>query len=71
MFEVYLLITLALFIINGIAYSIFLMNPDENPTMGQIFRIAIIYVFISLLWPVQVFYLFKMGYEDFKNGKSN
>lgn len=71
MFEVYLLITLIIFIINGIAYNISLTYTNIEPTFGSIIRSAIIYLIMSLLWPIQIIYLAKLSYEEFKNGKSN
>jgi hypothetical protein len=69
--DIYLLFALILYIINGIAYFLHLKISKEDPSIWQILRVSIVYVLMALFWPIQVFLLGKLYYEEIINGKSD
>ena len=68
MINIYFYIAFVIFIINGIAYNISIINNDEDPPITKIFRIAFIYALMALVWPVELVYISKLLYEELKNG---
>lgn len=71
MINLYLYVAFAFFIVNGIAYNVSIFENNEDPSFTKVFRIAIIYGLMALVWPVELMYLSKLIYEEIKNGQGN
>jgi uncharacterized membrane protein YhhN len=69
MLNIYFYIAFILFIINGIAYNILLFSKKEEPTTPKLLRVIFMFMVVSLFWPVELFYLSKLTYEECKNGQ--
>jgi hypothetical protein len=72
MLDIYLLIALVFYMINAYGYhEIIKDNIDDMPLRTTIMA-SLIYFFISLIWPVQLFYIAKLLYDGAKkNGEGN
>ena len=68
MINLYLYIAFSFFVLNGIAYNVSIINNNEDPSLTKIFRIAFMYGFMALLWPIELIFLSKLIYEEMKNG---
>ena len=71
MLEYYLLLAIIFFIINGIAYNLAIQEEEKEVPLKQIIKVAIFYFIMALFWPIQLFYLIRLTYEEFKHGKSD
>ena len=72
MLELYLIIAVVFYLINAYGYhEIIKDNIDDIPFRVTI-TASLIYFFISLIWPVQLFYIAKLLYDGAKkNGEGN
>lgn len=68
MINLYLYIAFSFFILNGIAYNISIFENNEDPPLPRVLRVAIIYGFMALVWPVELAYISKLIYQEIKNG---
>jgi hypothetical protein len=68
MINIYLYIAFSFFILNGVAYNISIFENNEDPPLSRVFRVAIIYGFMALAWPVELVYISKLIYEEIRNG---
>lgn len=69
--QIYFLIALIFFIINGLTYNLAIFEYEKEISLKITLRTALIYFVISWFWPVQLMIIFKLIYEETKNGKSN
>jgi len=72
MLDGYLIIALIFYAINAYGYhEIIKDNIDDIPFRTTII-VSLVYFFISLMWPVQLFYIAKLLYDGAKkNGEGN
>lgn len=69
--QIYFLIALIFFIINGLTYNLAIFEYEKEISLKITLRTALVYFVISWFWPVQLFVIFKLIYEETKNGKGN
>jgi hypothetical protein len=71
MVDLYFIIAIVTFILNGIAYNLAILEHEKEIPIGISLRAAFIYMIISLFWFIQVGYFIKLAIGEFRNGKSN
>ena len=72
MLDVYLLIALIFYLINAYGYHEIIKDNITDMPLRATIMAALVYFFISLMWPVQLFYIAKLLYDGAKkNGEGN
>ena len=69
--ETYLFISIVSFIINGALYNLALIEKDLEETYFQALRVGLLFIGISLIWPVQLVYMYILYLRGDEDGKSN
>ena len=72
MLDVYLLIALIFYLINAYGYHEIIKDNIVDMPLRTTIMVALVYFFISLMWPAQLFYMAKLLYDGAKkNGEGN
>ena len=72
MLDGYLIIALIFYVINAYGYHEVLKDNMDDVPFGTTLIVSLVYLFVSLIWPVQLIYIAKLLYDGAKkNGEGN
>ena len=69
--KTYLFIAIISYIINGVLYNLALVEKDLEETYLQALRVGLLFIGISLIWPVQLVYMYILYLRGDEDGKGD